>query len=265
MQYSKKAFTLIELLVVIAIIAILAAILFPVFAQAREKARGISCLSNIKQDGLGVLMYTQDYDETYPIGVQNDWNNSWPVGILPYTKNNGIFRCPDDDTQALVSGGWTVPWGGVPISYASNGYIAWNGSGWSLKGVIGMSQPWLGNGVQSQAAVGKAAESVMITERHNRDNLAAGGWGNLSSFGPGEVIMFGDNSLWPTIAPEGIPDGTRNPNNKYPTGPNGCVTAHHSELANFLLVDGHAKALRPSSTNPNMVKNPELNMWDATR
>jgi prepilin-type N-terminal cleavage/methylation domain-containing protein len=93
MQYSKKAFTLIELLVVIAIIAILAAILFPVFAQAREKARGISCLSNIKQDGLGVLMYTQDYDETYPIGVQNDWNNSWPVGILPYTKNNGIFRC----------------------------------------------------------------------------------------------------------------------------------------------------------------------------
>src|SRR5579862_5972441 len=77
MQRRNSAFTLIELLVVIAIIAILAAILFPVFAQAREKARGISCLSNVKQLGLGVLMYVQDYDETFPIGAQQDWNNSW--------------------------------------------------------------------------------------------------------------------------------------------------------------------------------------------
>src|SRR5262249_38734327 len=67
MRNKKSAFTLIELLVVIAIIAILAAILFPVFAQAREKARSISCLSNNKQVSLGVLMYVQDYDETYPI------------------------------------------------------------------------------------------------------------------------------------------------------------------------------------------------------
>ena len=65
----KKAFTLIELLVVIAIIAILAAILFPVFAQAREKARQTSCLSNLKQIGLGLMMYTQDYDETYPMNL----------------------------------------------------------------------------------------------------------------------------------------------------------------------------------------------------
>ena len=66
---TNSGFTLIELLVVIAIIAILAAILFPVFAQAREKARGISCLSNTKQLGLGILMYAQDYDERFPCGV----------------------------------------------------------------------------------------------------------------------------------------------------------------------------------------------------
>jgi len=64
---NRKAFTLIELLVVIAIIAILAAILFPVFSQAREKARGATCLSNLKQIGLGVMMYVQDYDETFPM------------------------------------------------------------------------------------------------------------------------------------------------------------------------------------------------------
>src|SRR5262250_2612097 len=95
----KRAFTLIELLVVIAIIAILAAILFPVFAQAREKARGISCLSNTKEMGLAVLMYVQDYDETFPIGAQADWNNSWPTKVQPYIKNLAVFRCPDDSNN----------------------------------------------------------------------------------------------------------------------------------------------------------------------
>jgi prepilin-type N-terminal cleavage/methylation domain-containing protein/prepilin-type processing-associated H-X9-DG protein len=265
MPNRKRGFTLIELLVVIAIIAILAAILFPVFAQAREKARGVSCLSNTKQVGLGVNMYVQDYDETYPIGVRDDWNNSWPVVVQPYIKNTDIFRCPDDNTRELVSGGWTVPWGGVPISFAANGYEAWVGSGFKLLGVMGMAQPWLGNGVQAQAAVNKVAESVMVTERHNHDNLLAGGWGNLSSFGPGQIIMWGDNSLWPTIAPEGIPNGTRNVANKYPTGPDGCVSVKHSEMANFLMCDGHAKATRPRTTDPDPNNRPAENMWDVTR
>src|SRR5690349_10104372 len=103
---EKKAFTLIELLVVIAIIAILAAILFPVFAQAREKARGISCLSNCKQSGLAYAMYTQDFDETTPCQVtpcaQRDSNNYFCVAggywynlIQPYVKNWQLMICPD--------------------------------------------------------------------------------------------------------------------------------------------------------------------------
>jgi prepilin-type N-terminal cleavage/methylation domain-containing protein len=87
----KRAFTLIELLVVIAIIAILAAILFPVFAQAREKARAIQCLSNTKQMGTGIAMYTQDYDEKLPMGG-NDIGR-WYLWIAPYTKNRGISMC----------------------------------------------------------------------------------------------------------------------------------------------------------------------------
>src|SRR5689334_2904246 len=92
------AFTLIELLVVIAIIAILAAILFPVFAQAREKARAISCLSNLKQAGLAYAMYVQDYDETTPLQRSADTASGrpyWYVLIQPYVKNWGLMLCPD--------------------------------------------------------------------------------------------------------------------------------------------------------------------------
>jgi prepilin-type N-terminal cleavage/methylation domain-containing protein/prepilin-type processing-associated H-X9-DG protein len=89
-------FTLIELLVVIAIIAILAAILFPVFAQAREKARGISCLSNCKQIGLAVQMYSQDYDETVvPFAVGTAFFPTMFSALLdPYVKNQQIWKCP---------------------------------------------------------------------------------------------------------------------------------------------------------------------------
>ena len=90
-------FTLIELLVVIAIIAILAAILFPVFAQAREKARATSCLSNGKQIGLGFMQYVQDFDETYPHQqfynvTANKWYH-WQAAIQPYIKSHDVYRC----------------------------------------------------------------------------------------------------------------------------------------------------------------------------
>ncbi|MDX1934161.1 MAG: DUF1559 domain-containing protein [Capsulimonadales bacterium] len=94
---QRTAFTLIELLVVIAIIAILAAILFPVFAQAREKARQATCLSNQKQLALGVLMYVQDYDETFPMSIYiQPPNLAYSVydTVAPYLKNIGILQCP---------------------------------------------------------------------------------------------------------------------------------------------------------------------------
>lgn len=104
MRTSRTGFTLIELLVVIAIIAILAAILFPVFAQAREKARGISCLSNMKQVGLALHQYVQDYDELMPF--LNAQSNPTAPGLrrergyeqllMPYLKNNQVFTCPSD-------------------------------------------------------------------------------------------------------------------------------------------------------------------------
>src|SRR4028118_429518 len=100
-----NAFTLIELLVVIAIIAILAAILFPVFAQAREKARQTACLSNMKQIGTGMMMYVQDYDELYPAAninpvtpINGGGSNVMPIDaqLGPYIKNDQLWACPSD-------------------------------------------------------------------------------------------------------------------------------------------------------------------------
>ncbi len=98
-----SAFTLIELLVVIAIIAILAAILFPVFAQAREKARQASCVSNTKQLALGIMQYTQDYDEMLPMGGYNigGVQSRWFRDIYSYVKNVGVFACPSKNEGAF--------------------------------------------------------------------------------------------------------------------------------------------------------------------
>jgi prepilin-type N-terminal cleavage/methylation domain-containing protein/prepilin-type processing-associated H-X9-DG protein len=99
----RGAFTLIELLVVIAIIAILAAILFPVFGRARENARRSSCQSNIKQIGLGIKQYTQDYDEKFPNIDGNTGtltNPGWAYAIQPYIKSEQLFQCPSETTSA---------------------------------------------------------------------------------------------------------------------------------------------------------------------
>jgi prepilin-type N-terminal cleavage/methylation domain-containing protein/prepilin-type processing-associated H-X9-DG protein len=98
-RIAPKGFTLIELLVVIAIIAILAAILFPVFSQARDKARQSQCLSNMKQIGVGVMMYTQDHDEFLPYGYAYTWPGQqqlywWQDLCRPYVKNEDIYSCP---------------------------------------------------------------------------------------------------------------------------------------------------------------------------
>src|SRR5687767_6226029 len=161
----RRAFTLIELLVVIAIIAILAAILFPVFAQAREKARQAGCLSNTKQQGSALTMYTQDYDEmlpwtgyTYIQGVSvNDLRQpKWMDVLQPYVKNDAVFNCPSDSGRKFVSlatnparAGGTNPPGG---SYLLN--TAYNGGGSGLQGPAG----------QPLAAIGSPAEVIFCAE-----------------------------------------------------------------------------------------------------
>ncbi|MDR3706800.1 MAG: DUF1559 domain-containing protein [Capsulimonadaceae bacterium] len=109
---NTKAFTLIELLVVIAIIAILAAILFPVFATAREKARQTACESNLKQFGLALQQYEQDYDEYVPSG--NGYLAGWGGQLYPYVKSTAVYSCPSDPTSPSSTGNWSL------ISYAIN-------------------------------------------------------------------------------------------------------------------------------------------------
>jgi len=128
---KRSGFTLIELLVVIAIIAILAAILFPVFAKVREKARQTACLSNEKQIGLAILQYSQDYDEKMPSGAPGDVDaaiasgrgagSGWAGGVSPYIKSIGVFHCPDDPT---VASGTTSGFTWYAVSYGFNLYLA---------------------------------------------------------------------------------------------------------------------------------------------
>lgn len=115
----RKGFTLIELLVVIAIIAILAAILFPVFARAREKARQSSCRSNLKQTGLATLMYTQDYDEMLPPILMQSGANLYAVNeiLAPYAKNDQIWICASDREGAVKT---TEVGAAMDISYSGN-------------------------------------------------------------------------------------------------------------------------------------------------
>ena len=173
---KTRGFTLIELLVVIAIIAILAAILFPVFAQAREKARQTSCLSNVKQMGTGLMMYAQDYDESYPINntsiprpfnadgsLSGDRHGVWTKLLQPYLKNVQIFSCPsgtNKDIRTIVNqgeafnaaGAIKVPYQGA---YGANEYIVKAGP--DNPDAFQMSPV-------SMAAIGKPAELWFVAD-----------------------------------------------------------------------------------------------------
>ena len=146
---NRKAFTLIELLVVIAIIAILAAILFPVFAQAREKARQTSCLSNERQISLAFLQYVQDYDEMLP-NVKGD--SPWITAAQPYMKSTQLLRCPDDDSENFdqpLPGKTTKR----ATSYTLNGYLA-----------PGNSNDTQGGNFPGLASIATPASLIYITE-----------------------------------------------------------------------------------------------------
>jgi len=203
----RRGFTLIELLVVIAIIAILAAILFPVFARAREKARQASCLSNVKQLGLGILMYVQDYDERMPVFAPGWGVNpsppgtgcDWWEGIYPYVKNYQIYVCPDRDEWGPFN-----YWGRTFQVFPSYGF---NGN---LRGL-------------KLARINAPAQCLMLGDCCHPMGDAA--W----------------RFTWP-LAPGGWPDkchtavDQRNPD-----------WAIHNQGNNYCFADGHAKWLSANS------------------
>jgi len=231
----KKGFTLIELLVVIAIIAILAAILFPVFAKVREKARQTSCLSNEKQLGLAFIQYAQDYDETYPKDTNGGYNNGWAGQIYSYVKSTALYACPDDPTRPSVAGAYT-------LSYGMNSNL--------IEPVPGeRAEP--GANLAGQSA---PASTVLLFEvqgsEYNDSGTAVPGVPitnpneTASTSGRG-MIDNGSNGLGSS------PDNT-NYGAKYATGNIGgwalsCIPAGtvHTNGANYLAADGHAKYATP--------------------
>jgi prepilin-type N-terminal cleavage/methylation domain-containing protein len=272
---AKRGFTLIELLVVIAIIAILAAILFPVFAQAKAAAKKTASVSNIKQTSLGVLMYMGDFDDVFPQGA--GWgaiyrnNGGWILDTQPYIKSLGLLRDPSDSMPKRTWYDWYQYFSTVSISYASNGYIDDLGEGWTLHGVMGWNDSkelggWLGRGVTPQAAVSRNAETIMIASRFDGNTCFRTG-----------AVMPGQN-WWDSTGASLIPNGTRdgspymaphamtgaayvvNKNNRF-----GAIAAPYADMGVFAFADGHAKAMNPIKTNPNPVAQPENNLWNAYR
>jgi len=214
----RTGFTLIELLVVIAIIAILAAILFPVFAKAREKARQTSCLSNLKQIGTAMLMYAQDYDETLPLAYYEDWLHYWDCtldaatwveggpGLLdPYTKNGQLRACP----SFKVSGG--------DRKYTGYAYNA---------DFLGSNPADTWGPMRGPAPLGSVQDpvgTVMVCDSAIWSSLSSSVIGNNLLKAPGQVDYYGPN-----------------------------VAFRHNGVANVAYVDGHVKAAtRKTNPDPN--------------
>lgn len=219
-----RAFTLIELLVVIAIIAILAAILFPVFARARENARRTSCMSNLKQVGLGLLQYVQDSDETLPRsfygggGVpSNPTNYKWMDCIFPYVKSEAVFDCPSDAKSPRYKHFGGTNYG----SYGLNGAY----------GTVGDAQtpPRSAlNYLVRLPQLAKPSETVWVTDNNNADLPVSGG-----SAGGSYGFFWMDATPNPMI--ESIDGGTRQLSR---------ISERHLETVAVLWCDGHVKAMK---------------------
>ena len=227
----RNGFTLIELLVVIAIIAILAAILFPVFAKAREKARQASCTSNEKQIGLGVLQYVQDYDETWMYLTTG--NVGWAGRLYPYVKSTAVFKCPDDATTPTA--------GKYAVSYAYSTNIRVTGGGSTLCfTTASFSAP------ASTVALFEASGASVLLTSLTKSNSPAGE-------GRGGGTHLNDNAITGTLydtGPMGNPPATGN----YPTVYDPAyLTGRHTDGSNFLFCDGHVKWLKGTnvSSGPN--------------
>ncbi len=239
-KVKSNGFTLIELLVVIAIIAILAAILFPVFQKVRENARRSACLSNEKQLGLAIIQYQQDADEKFPCGtlpaLENPSHNygggaGWAGEVYSFVKSTGVYVCPDD-----------AGYQGKPIeSYAINENLS------SAAKVDGNNTPQ--GGALTLAQCNAPTNTVMLgetTECGNYTSPSVAGETSspaITGFGYG-----GDGGTGLNVASNtctnyalGLQVGAR----KYPNNP-----ARHTAYGNFLMVDGHAKYLNPLLISP---------------
>jgi prepilin-type N-terminal cleavage/methylation domain-containing protein/prepilin-type processing-associated H-X9-DG protein len=256
---KNRGFTLIELLVVIAIIAILAAILFPVFAKAREKARQITCVSNEKQLGLAIIQYVQDNDELMPIGTEKGigaypFGEGWGGSIQPYVKSTGVYVCPDDSTSTTQ----TAPAGSsgatgqsyYPVSYALNS----NAHG------------------KADAAFQAPASTVLLCEvfgaqvqvNQTDEGLGANTYGDFSpatnglpdpTDGGGGVMCdeaangTGNDLKFATGVMDAGTTGTL-PASMYNAATYLSTTGGvHTGQSNFLFADGHAKSLPPSQVS----------------
>ncbi len=212
MSARRRGFTLIELLVVIAIIAILAAILFPVFARAREKARQSSCLSNQKQIGLAMMMYVSDYDDRW-MSVYDDGAGRiiWADKILPYTKNRQIFVCPSSDGSAEPAAGQVWPDNLMRIRYNMNMCHDWH---FPEGTYTGGSLPYPLN----ESSFRHVANTGVVFESSNAwycHWLPQPGWNLTGTTGNGELYLLGqlNETIWPW----------------------------HGEGCNVAFADGHAK------------------------
>jgi len=232
-----RGFTLIELLVVIAIIAILAAILFPVFAQAREKARQISCISNEKQIGLGILQYVQDYDEYYP-QANNTIGTQWYDNIQPYIKNGdkvggisfgagGVFHCPSFPNAAQGQ------------NYGASDGLFPNNLGLN-PGDVNFQSPW------GLTAVDAPADKIMVGEKGANGAfwgyeqfLTLQNWWATSVLTAGVYDPAKDNS---SIGIDSIHDRDLTAPNTAWEGAR-TVRYRHSGASSVLFCDGHVKGM----------------------
>lgn len=263
---TKSAFTLIELLVVIAIIAILAAILFPVFSKVREKARQTSCASNMKQIGLAVIQYTQDNDEAFPPAVQYappgdpaggfiEWSSALVVG--PYLKSAKVLQCPSDSFKASYGAGLLALPGSrkpVPDSYMINAVTAYSdwGQDYSQQAYDGVSipqgvfppqagYPWHTFPNITMAQLAYPSDLVELVD-------AKEGW---SEYGGQAAEQNNENDTWWDASRGcwqnwgyfsmsqvyfGLSDAILNP-----TYPDGKGMTKHSGGTNVAFTDGHVK------------------------
>ena len=220
----RQGFTLIELLVVIAIIAILAAILFPVFAKAREKARQASCSSNMKQLGLGFIQYVQDNDENYPGGNFSCGGQGWAGRIYPYVKSTGVYKCPDDSNTA------TAP--NVPLSYTFNRDFDYRPSGGFYNGINNAQFPSPANTITLFESTGASADPTNTT---TPETSSATGQGNGDNGGACGTVKQDTGPIPPYIV-------TSSGDQAFPTG-------RHTDGSEYLLADGHVKYFKGSAVS----------------